>query len=115
MSTLTGASVNGWLLYRAAALRDLGSNTAGCNPKAVNLYLGEQWNHLSEKERRVWRRRAALVRTNLAARAASTRAFRRAGTKASGAPRRVEVERDDVDSEMHPPDHEGDASQASHD
>ena len=40
MPTITGASVNGWLLYRAAALRDLGSNTAGCNPKAVNLYLG---------------------------------------------------------------------------
>ncbi|KAL1707243.1 hypothetical protein EV121DRAFT_278147 [Schizophyllum commune] len=115
MSTLTGASVNGWLLYRAAALRDLGSNTAGCNPKAVNLYLGEQWNHLSEKERRGWRRRAALVRTNLAARAASTRAFRRAGVKTSGAPRRVEAGRGDVDSEMHPPDHEDDVSRASHD
>ena len=96
------------------------------------LLAGEQWNHLSEKERRVWRRRAAIVRTNLAARAASTRGFRRAGVKTSGAPRRVEAGRYDVgassvalqasdrvlkdanvDSEMHPPDHEGDASQAS--
>ncbi|KAI5899455.1 uncharacterized protein SCHCODRAFT_02605183 [Schizophyllum commune H4-8] len=110
MSILTGASVNGWILYRAAALRDFGSNTAGCNPKAVNLYLGEQWNRLPEKDRRVWRRRAAIVRSNLAARAASTRAFRRAGAKASGVPRRTKSGRDDVDSEMHPPDHESPAS-----
>ena len=95
------------------------------------LLAGEQWNRLPEKERRVWRRRAALVRTNLAARAASTRAFRRAGVKTSGALRRVEVGRDDVGassvasqvedrvlsntvaSEMHPPEHADDASQAS--
>ena len=96
------------------------------------LLAGEQWNCLPEKERRVWRRRAALVRTNLAARAASTRAFRRAGVQTSGALRRVEVGRGDVgassmasqasdgvlkdaivDSEMHPPEHADDASQAS--